>query len=287
MQQAISLVVALAIGLVAGALGVHFVREADLQKMQAQLLEQEQAAKARLELAKTQADERLHALEAEVESAKAQLYDREDKLAEVEASATSAQEQLRRAELEAQAALEAQETEGAAEEAPAEADSNREDRERWRGGWGDMTEEQRQEMANRFRDGMNQFFDEEYAYAKDAESQERIAALGDYANQMFDLRRAMRDATTDEEREALRAQSDEMREASEKLLREQQNAMLRDVATAHGIKGKDSKAYIRDMRAVMESPFFTFPMGGRGPGGPGGFGGGPRGGGGGRGGGAQ
>jgi hypothetical protein len=271
MQQIIVVVMAVAVGLVSGALGVHYARQAEVQELQAAVKAQEADADARVAEAEARAAERIRSLEAETEAAKAKLYERENELAAVEESASTAQERLLEAERRAMAAMESGEDEETAEtEAPR--DEDRRDR-RGRGDWGNMTEEQREEMAARFREGMNQVFEEEMAYATDEESRARVAAISGYANQMFDVRRAMRDAATDEERDALRAEMDAMREETDKLVKEQQNAMLREVARAHGVKGgPETRAYMQDIRSVIESPFFTFPMGGRG-GPPGGFGG--------------
>jgi len=273
MQQIIIVVMAVAVGLVSGALGVHYARQAEVQELHAAVKTQEAVAAARVAEAEAKAAERIRALEAETEAAKAKLYERENELAAVEESASSAQERLLEAERRAMTALESgEEDETPAPEADGGRDEGRRDR-RGRGDWGNMTEEQREEMAARFREGMNQVFEEEMAYATDEESRARVSAISGYANQMFDMRRAMRDAATDEERDALRAEMDAMREETDKLVKEQQNAMLRDVARAHGVKGgPETRAYMQDIRSVIESPFFTFPMGGRG-GPPGGFGG--------------
>jgi len=272
MQQIIVVVMAVAVGLVSGALGVHYARQAEVQELHAAVKAQEAAIAERVAEAESKAAERIRALEAEAEAAKSKLYERENELAAVEESASSAQERLLEAERRAMAAMESGEVEAPVAETEAPRDEDRRDR-RGRGDWGNMTEEQREEMATRFREGMNQVFEDEMAYATDEESRARVAAISGYANQMFDMRRAMRDAATDEERDALRAEMDTMREETDKLVKEQQNAMLRDVARAHGVQGgPETRAYMQDIRSVIESPFFTFPMGGRG-GPPGGFGG--------------
>lgn len=139
-------------------------------------------------------------------------------------------------------------------------------REEWRA--------RREEWSNNFRGGMQQFLDTAYAEASTPAEQERIAALGEYGEAMFELRRQMGDAETDEEREALGEAMRENWDGMRDLMREQQDHMFRETLEAAGIKKRgEQRLLIENIRETIESPFF---MGSRGSGGfggpPGGFG---------------
>jgi hypothetical protein len=147
----------------------------------------------------------------------------------------------------------------------------------WRGG-GDMTPEERTERETRFRDFMQQrrderdaAFQEQVDAAPDAETKERLLAMQDYRASMSELRDAMRNAETDEERDELR----EMMMANAETLRDmtitQAEQMVRDVATDFGIKGEEKqKEFMEALRELQTSPVLEPGFGsGRGGGGPG------------------
>jgi predicted nucleic acid-binding Zn-ribbon protein len=119
------------------------------------------------------------------------------------------------------------------------------------------------------------FFADQIANATTEEARQRLEDIDAYRNQMFELRAAMRNAKTEEERAALEEQADAARDNLQQLTKEQQRAMLVDVGRNYGLKGEDLQAFQREMREVIESPFFRMGGpggGGRGRGGP--FGGG-------------
>lgn len=134
-------------------------------------------------------------------------------------------------------------------------------------------EARRAEFRQRFQERVDTFFEEQYARARTAEEQERIALMQEYSQYAMDLRGAMRDAETDEERQALGEQFRDTWTALRDLRDEQQAAMVRDVAAEYGITGANQQAFTDAVLRLQESPFFNpgAAMGGRG-GGPGGRG---------------
>jgi len=146
------------------------------------------------------------------------------------------------------------------------------------------------EFEQQMRDRVSTVLQDEYASAPDADTQERIQILQDYTDQMAQLREEMRNAESDEERDALRQTMRESYMGMQEVVRTQQDSMLRTLASNSGITdpGKQD-AFITGLRDMQASPFFQADRmmggGGRGPwrpgmearGGPG-PGGGPRGG---------
>jgi len=146
------------------------------------------------------------------------------------------------------------------------------------------------EFEQQMRDRVSTVLQDEYASAPDADTQERIQILQDYTDQMAQLREEMRNAESDEERDALRQTMRESYMGMQEVVRTQQDSMLRTLASNSGITdpGKQD-SLITGLRDLQASPFFQADRmmggGGRGPwrpgmegrGGPG-PGGGPRGG---------
>jgi len=128
-----------------------------------------------------------------------------------------------------------------------------------------------------FRDGVNSYYEDAIAQATEPEAQERLAALQDYTEQLFDIRQQFRQAD-DATREKLREEMRTLRDEMAPLQREQQDYLLRRTAAAHGLeKPGEQNRFIRDLRSTMQDPIFM--QGGRGGGGGGGFNGGRQGGG--------
>lgn len=148
-----------------------------------------------------------------------------------------------------------------------------------------LTEEERQQRAERwrefqqqFRDRMDNFFRDQYNAAPDGESKERIAQLQQYAEYMMQLRESMRNATTEEERESLRQAMRETGANMAELSRQQRDHMMRQLAQQFGIQDpSQQEAFISQLQSLESNPLYR----GGGMLGPGGFGGpgGPRGGG--------
>jgi hypothetical protein len=85
----------------------------------------------------------------------------------------------------------------------------------------------------------------------------------------------MRDAQTDEERDAIRDEMRTLGESTRQLVQEQQDFLMRDSLRQSGITDpKAQDAAMQSLRQTMEGPFFRGPLawGAGGPGGPGGGG---------------
>ena len=158
---------------------------------------------------------------------------------------------------------------------------------RWRRRDEDLTEEERaarrargQELRTRVHERIDGFFEAEYAAAGDAAVQDRLVQMEQNTNYLMDLREAMREAESDEERQQLRQGFGETAAALRDLVVEQQDYMLRTVAQEHGIKGAEQQhAFVESIREVQSSLYFRPErlIWGMGGGFGGGFGGRPRG----------
>lgn len=142
-----------------------------------------------------------------------------------------------------------------------ETDAEREARmQQWR-------EEREQRMAE-FRDRMRTFMDEQIQGAPDKATQDRLATMQAYSENMMELFQQMRDAQTDEERDAIRAQLEETGTAARELVREHQDYLLRESLRQNGVSDpKAQEAIMQSLRQTMEGPFFRGPMAGWGGGG--------------------
>jgi len=146
-------------------------------------------------------------------------------------------------------------------------------------------EEWRQEREQRgaeMRQRIEEFMANEMQNATDKATQDRLAAMNEYSQGMMDLFQQMRDAQTDEERDAIRAQLQENGNAARELVREHQDHLMRQSLAQSGITDpKAQDAAMQSLRQTMEGPFFRGPMaagmgggwGGDRGGGPGGWGG--------------
>ena len=156
-------------------------------------------------------------------------------------------------------------------------------RSEWRRGGPPPTPEQMAEFRKnmdaqqaRMQDRLN----EQLTAMNDPNAVENFNTLMEYQQAEQELRRKLRDATTDEAREKIDAQLRENRQAERQLLNDQQDVMLQRLAASSGIKSTDAQQkFIDDLRVTLDNPFFRMePMltgGGPGRGGPrgGGFGG--------------
>jgi hypothetical protein len=138
-------------------------------------------------------------------------------------------------------------------------------------------EQWRQERAQRaqeFRERMQEFFDTQIQQAPDKPTQERLAAIREYSEYTMDLFRQMREAQTDEERDAIREELSTAGETARSLVREQQDYVLRQSLVSSGVTDRKSQdALISSMRQTMDNnPFFRMGgfggWGGRGGDGP-------------------
>ncbi len=152
---------------------------------------------------------------------------------------------------------------------PNETDAEREARiAQWR--------QEREQRGAEMRDRLRTFMDEQIQNAPDKATQDRLASISAYSETMMDLFQQMRDAQTDEDRDAIRAQLQENGTVARQLVKEQQDFMMRDSLRQSGVTDpKAQDAAMQSLRQTMEGPFFRGPLawgGGGGPGGPGGGG---------------
>ena len=128
-----------------------------------------------------------------------------------------------------------------------------------------------QEFEQRMRERVTTVLQEEYDNAADADTQERVQTIQAYTDQLAQLRTAMRDAQTDQERDGLRQSMRETYGALQEVVRTQQDSMLRTFASSNGITdtGKQD-TFINGLRDLQSNTFFQTDrmMGGGGRGGP-------------------
>lgn len=153
----------------------------------------------------------------------------------------------------------------AGEKATEDAD---EDRRRWGGRNGEPpTPEEREELFDRMRGRMVDMWTREWENAA-PESQARITAISDYQQELMNGRMAMRDAETDEERDALRASLEETEAVLRQTVSEEQRYRIQELSEKHDLDTPEGvDAFISETRQLMRSPIFTFGSGGWGRGG--------------------
>jgi len=130
--------------------------------------------------------------------------------------------------------------------------------------WEEFREQRRVDREN--------FFANTIANAKDAATQERVAAIQEYNDYLSGLREAMRDAETDEERDQLRQDMMENGRVLQDLVEAQRDSMIRDMAAQSGITDSAKQdAFVNAYHQLQASPFFREYGGGGmiGRGGPG------------------
>ncbi|MBM3288849.1 MAG: hypothetical protein FJY92_01735 [Candidatus Hydrogenedentes bacterium] len=151
---------------------------------------------------------------------------------------------------------------------PNETDAEREARiAQWR--------EEREQRGAEMRDRLRSFIDEQIQNAPDKTTQDRLTSISANGEAMMDLFQQMREAQTDEERDAVRDELRTTGDATRQLVQEQQDYLMRESLRQSGVTDpKAQDAAMQSLRQTMEGPFFRGPLawgGGGGPGGPGGF----------------
>jgi len=117
--------------------------------------------------------------------------------------------------------------------------------------------ERMRSFENQMRDQADSFLQQEYANATDAETQQRIELLQQYAAEMMELRTQMREAQTDEERDAIRQSMWESHMNARDVLQVQQASMLRTFASNNGITEPDKQeAFVAGLRDLQATPIF-------------------------------
>ncbi len=279
MKLTIAILVALAVGVVGGALVVQ-------QRLNTQLLEATDrlgatdAETKRLESELDRTHQRLELSRYELDKMARERDALRDQLSALEAVPPVEQELGldTMGAAEAAALLEPEPTEAEAEDQPPQGDrrGGRRDEGRRDSPW--RNPEARREFMAQIRERSMGFLQDRIDSTTDPVVQDRLAAIGDYLDYMMDLGAQMREAETEEERDALRESMGQTRDEFQTLVRQQQEFMARELAEEYGITSTgEQDEFIASLNGMRQSPFFSSPMM------QGGFGG-PRGGRGGRGG---
>lgn len=120
-------------------------------------------------------------------------------------------------------------------------------------------------VRNQYETQRQEMLDAAMQNAPDQAARDRIAAIEEYEAYLMELRESMRDAETDEERQALRDAMMENWQTLNDLQNEQQDAMLRDLAAKNGISDpKQQEAFVENYKQLEANPLFR--GGRRGPG---------------------
>lgn len=142
-------------------------------------------------------------------------------------------------------------------------------------------EERRRSYMDNYRQRMTDFMRAEIEASNDPAEKQRIASISEYMESLMDQRRLLREAQTDEERQAV---FDTMRENAgvlRSMVEEQQDEVVRDSLERQGITSRSEQdAVIQAYKEAQDDPFFQGPFtffGGRGYGMRGGGGPPPRG----------
>lgn len=135
--------------------------------------------------------------------------------------------------------------------------------------------QQSREWMGRFEQQTRDMFEEQIALMDDPAAAERLDALMEWRDYQRELGREMRGLESQEERAALFGEMQDARQSAQQILNDQQNSLLNSFAERQGIK--DQEAFTRQLREVLQNPFFEMeralvgggPSGGRGGGWPG------------------
>lgn len=104
---------------------------------------------------------------------------------------------------------------------------------------------------------IDDFLAKDIAAATDSEAQQRLIALQEYNAHIHELRRAMGEAKTDEEQQALRESMRQAVEAVRDLTFSQQDYLIRNMAEEYGIDGADQQdAFVESVRHLQHNPYF-------------------------------
>lgn len=142
--------------------------------------------------------------------------------------------------------------------------------------------EERRQQFREFRENARttaaEYLAEQTAKATDPADRERLAAISEYTDAMFESFDAMRNAETDEERDAIRQTMMENGAVYRDLMQEQQASMTQDLAAKYGVAAEQQEQFLQELEGLRSNPLFrgSAMFGGRGGGpGGGGFRGGP------------
>jgi hypothetical protein len=130
---------------------------------------------------------------------------------------------------------------------------------RWPPDWdSEEMQARREEFVREYAQRMQEFEDRIAAQITDPAGIERYNALMGLRDYQNELRDQLRNAKSDEEREAIRARMDEARRSGQQMVNDQQDAMLRAMAGANGITDPAAQSeFVSSMRQTLENPFFS------------------------------
>lgn len=139
---------------------------------------------------------------------------------------------------------------------------------------GEPREDRRRGYMDEFRQRMSDFLTAEIEASSDPAEKARLASISEYTQSLMEQRQLLRDAQTDEERQAI---FDTMRQNGETLrtmVEEQQDQVMRESLERQGISSRAQQdGIIAAYKEAQNDPFFTGPFtffggGRRGRGGP-------------------
>lgn len=111
------------------------------------------------------------------------------------------------------------------------------------------------------RQDFQDFLGAQAAQSADPAEQERLGALAEYADYLFDLREQWRAAEDDAARDALRDQFITAMGEARQLMDDQRRGMIAQLAQTYGISTSQQEAFIQNLQDLMENPMFrTMPM---------------------------
>lgn len=250
MRTVIAVIIALLIGLVAGMGVISSRSESELAELRA-ARDQAAAAAARLQAELDMKDRRVQTLEAENSSqgGRIEALERQTLQAATSEPMADAQEEVPPMEELPEAAepdfpIPLPDAPGADEQRDEEDEDNP-----WR------NPEWRAQMRENFRQGVNTFLSDRMTQSQDPAEQQRLAALAEYTDYMFDLRGQMRDAESPEAREALEQEYETAMSEVRRVVDEQQRSMIMNMAESYGITTPQrQEAFVQSVRNLMEDP---------------------------------
>jgi len=107
------------------------------------------------------------------------------------------------------------------------------------------------EMRGRMQAAM----DERFAAIEDPTSIERLNALNEWQEYQNELRQEMRDAETDEEREAIAGEMQDARTTAQQIVDDEQSALLASLAEDYNVDNLDQ--FTSALQETLDNPFFT------------------------------
>ncbi len=137
----------------------------------------------------------------------------------------------------------------------------------------EQREDRRRSYADDYRTRMNDFFSNEIEASTDPDEKARLASISEYSQSLMEQRQLLRDAQSDEERQAIFETMRQNGDTLRSMVEEQQDQVLRDALARQGVSGRAQQdGIIGAYKEAQRGPFFSGPFtffggGGRGRGG--------------------